>query len=244
MGWYTTWRRSRRRTDEAVEGAVATFLSSEEHPPRPVAVVPRAGIDDGYVEYLRQALAEVPWAQLHDAYGPADDVPAQLLAVAVAPADVRALAWFELWGDVHHQGTVYEATVPAVPFLVEVARSPEHPDRVEALFFLREIARGDGSHAEVVRRAVRREAEPIVAGWRREPELVRRAVLLLASAFPDLAVSEPGLVELLPAPLQQAWQEALDGTHRREEVRDDVVDRQVELERWALAGWPTDTGTA
>ncbi len=67
------------------------------------------------------ALDAVPWPRLHHAYGPADDVPVHLYAATVGQAETRAAAWWELWGNVHHQGTVYEATVHAVPFIAAIA---------------------------------------------------------------------------------------------------------------------------
>jgi hypothetical protein len=33
----------------------------------------------------------------------------------------RQAAWWELWGNIHHQGSVYEATLPAVDLLIALA---------------------------------------------------------------------------------------------------------------------------
>ncbi|SDY30969.1 hypothetical protein SAMN04487939_101755 [Lysobacter sp. yr284] len=59
------------------------------------------------------------WSALEDAYGPADEVPALLAALDPDPA---AQVWTELWSRICHQGTVYSASYPALPFLFEAAR--------------------------------------------------------------------------------------------------------------------------
>ncbi|GLW71855.1 hypothetical protein Kpho02_41540 [Kitasatospora phosalacinea] len=62
------------------------------------------------------------WSQLRHAYGPATDVPALLhdLAIAADP-DALSEAVQEAWSSLVHQGTVYGATVAAVPFLAALA---------------------------------------------------------------------------------------------------------------------------
>ncbi|OLV15397.1 hypothetical protein [Deinococcus marmoris] len=59
-------------------------------------------------------LDQVDWASLQHAYGEADDVPEQLHKIAAG--DVGALS--DLYSNLWHQGTVYQATSYAVPFLL------------------------------------------------------------------------------------------------------------------------------
>lgn len=88
---------------------------------------------------LLAGLDEVPWAALEHAYGPATDVPAQLRAVADRTGSVHVF-----FGNLWHQGTVYPATAPAVPFLVELAERGD-PDVAAALLrLLASVARGVG----------------------------------------------------------------------------------------------------
>lgn len=194
-------------------------------------------------EELARALDAVPWTLLHDAYGPAVDVPVHLYSAALGQADTRAAAWWELWGNVHHQGTVYEASVHAVPFVAAIASDPKHTDRVQALSFLRELAVGSGQHAPAVRHAVRPFAEALLAGAPTEPPLIQQALVWLLSAFPSRVSEHPGLGRLVPASLRDGWTEVLERVRTRHEDRaydekDDAwFDRQQELEQWALAGW-------
>ena len=130
--------------------------------------------------------------------------PAQLAAVVVGDDATRAEAWWNLWGNILHQGTVYEATVPAVPILFALARWRDHPDREQAISMLREsgAAEGvdvwrydaDGAIVEDPRRARRllarcrpgeRGAEPLLDRWREEPaQPVQRELLWLLSVLP------------------------------------------------------------
>ena len=63
-------------------------------------------------ESLLGAVSAVDWSAVHHAYGAASDVPGQLPAVIVGDEETRDEAWWNLWGNIHHQGTIYEATAP------------------------------------------------------------------------------------------------------------------------------------
>ncbi|MFJ9870112.1 hypothetical protein [Streptomyces sp. NPDC101165] len=62
-------------------------------------------------------LHRVAWPELGHAHGPADDVPGLLRAATGADEEAAAEAEEELWSSLVHQGTPYEATVAAAPFL-------------------------------------------------------------------------------------------------------------------------------
>lgn len=193
---------------------------------------------------LTRALRAVPWSQLTHAYGPAGDVPALLHAVALGEEDVRREAWWELWGNVHHQGTVYPATVLAVPFLADTAANSDHPDAVQALEFLRRAAVGDGAAAQAVREAVREQLPRHLEGWVAQPELWQRALLLLVAAFPEVLAEHPNLDTLVPDVLRDAWADltAADGNPNRLDYdNDEAMDRNEALEAWALTGMVSDT---
>ena len=66
----------------------------------------------------------VDWSTLPGAYGPATEIPTLLRQAVSAVPDERRKAIAELWGNLCHQGTVYEASVVAVPFLLDAAGSP------------------------------------------------------------------------------------------------------------------------
>ncbi|NUT49221.1 MAG: hypothetical protein HOV94_18230 [Saccharothrix sp.] len=87
----------------------------------------------------------VDWSHLRHAYGSAEDTPELL-------ERLRGEDWEEALGDLYasvlHQGSVYPATLAALPFLVDIAHDPTAQGRVGALWLLasyaQSIAQGAG----------------------------------------------------------------------------------------------------
>ena len=91
---------------------------------------------------MLNGLDQVNWTRLTHAYGPADDVP-ELIRKLVSPdAALRRKALRELNGNIYHQGTVYEATAYAVPFLLEVLTAPECDEQPQLLSLLSAVVTG------------------------------------------------------------------------------------------------------
>jgi hypothetical protein len=133
-------------------------------------------------------LADTDWAAVDHAYGPAIDVPGQLRAVAVGPAAARTKAIWELWGNVHHQGTVYAASAPTVPFLARLARYEPVPpaDRLQLIHLLAAIAAGS-SYLDVHEPLLRCGLTPGDKATRdREIADVQRAHEAVAAVAPEL----------------------------------------------------------
>ncbi|MGW1545056.1 hypothetical protein ACWCPM_33420 [Streptomyces sp. NPDC002309] len=63
---------------------------------------------------------QMDWSRLRHAYGSAEDVPALLRDLASPVEETAAEAEQELWSSIVHQGTVYAATAPTVPFLARL----------------------------------------------------------------------------------------------------------------------------
>jgi hypothetical protein len=91
---------------------------------------------------MLEALDDVPWAALSHAYGSAEDVPGLIRSIAFGDREAREAAWNELYGNLWHQGTVYEASSRAVPFLLEIADQSDTPDLHEVIVYLACLARG------------------------------------------------------------------------------------------------------
>ncbi|MEY2512759.1 MAG: hypothetical protein QOJ89_117 [bacterium] len=219
------------------------------------AIVFRRGLDaDGAAELL-DAVAAVRWSDLYHAYGPAADVAMQLRAVIVGDEGTREEAWWNLFGNIHHQGTIYEATVPAVPILLGLADWVEYPDRALALMMLREIAAADGVHVwrygskdelvtlvddqrrlyPLLRAALRDGAARLLDGWRDEEPAIRRALLWLLSALPELHERYAALVaDVLPARHRHAWELEVSGSAESESESDG--DAIFALEDWVHTG--------
>ena len=194
---------------------------------RPIVV--RQNLEDGVVAELLGEVAAVEWSGVHHAYGPATDVPGQLAAVIVGDDATREEAWWNLWGNIHHQGTIYEATVPAVPILLGVATWPAHPDRAQAILLLREVGAAEGGPVALLAAGT----APMLDGWRSEPSDVQRALLWLLTVHADLRAWHQDLVEeVLPKRHRQAWELAIAGSVNAEEEADAVF----ALEDWVHSG--------
>lgn len=86
--------------------------------------------------YALTGLDAVPWSKIEHAYGPATDIPDLLRTLSASDSKVRDKTWYEFHGNLWHQGTIYEATVPAVPFFIRLLEAEDLPDRHRILLYL------------------------------------------------------------------------------------------------------------
>lgn len=91
---------------------------------------------------MLEELDTINWQQITHAYGPADDVPKQIRALAYSNEEARKKAMHELNDNICHQGAVYEATAYAVPFLIELLHQERVQRREAILVLLVNIAQG------------------------------------------------------------------------------------------------------
>ncbi|MFD5161129.1 HEAT repeat domain-containing protein [Streptomyces hawaiiensis] len=126
-----------------------------------------------------RGIDEVDWASLRHGYGSAEDVPGLLRGLASADPAERQTALDGLYGAVHHQGDVYDATVACVPFLLALAVREEVPDRagvVELLVSIGDIGGAGDDLAVGARAALRTRADVFVRLAGDVDAGVRRAV--------------------------------------------------------------------
>ena len=90
------------------------------------------------------AVSEGGWASLHHAYGSAEDVPELIRSLVSPDPEVRKQAMYDAYGSIWHQGTIYDATAEAVPFLIRISLAAGVPDRGRVLELLAAIAGGTG----------------------------------------------------------------------------------------------------
>jgi len=87
------------------------------------------------------------WNALDHAYGTAEDVPELLANLNSPDQTTRKNALHELFGNIWHQGTVYPATVKAIPQLVALFQSADCADREMVALLLASIADGEGYYS-------------------------------------------------------------------------------------------------
>jgi hypothetical protein len=77
------------------------------------------------------------WSQLTHAYGKASDIPAKLRQLGADPPNADRV-WPELdfWSSLCHQGSIYEATFAAIPYVVASARALDPVRRIDLLQFV------------------------------------------------------------------------------------------------------------
>ncbi|WP_127507078.1 HEAT repeat domain-containing protein [Actinoplanes solisilvae] len=132
---------------------------------------------------MLNGLDEIVWKDLSHAYGSAQDTPDLLRRAASEDGATAAKAISDLHGSLFHQGTVYPATVAAVPFLAEFAA---HAPRRRHEFALMLGMLADDHHAygdefADVRSAVAAQSG-LLAGLLDDPEPSVRAAAAYATA--------------------------------------------------------------
>ncbi|TQJ85389.1 HEAT repeat domain-containing protein [Streptomyces sp. SLBN-31] len=127
---------------------------------------------------LTDALAGLdahPWASVSHAYGTAEDLPDLLRALAEGGGDAEE-AMSELYSCILHQGTVYSASVDAVPYLARIAAAAR-PGTTEVLCLLGGLAESDDEWAitpGAVRAAVATQVPLLIPLLAHEDADVRR----------------------------------------------------------------------
>ncbi|MFJ6378529.1 hypothetical protein ACIQI7_00780 [Kitasatospora sp. NPDC092039] len=139
-----------------------------------------------------------PWADLSHAYGPAEDLPDLLRALAEGDDGTAEEAVSELYGSILHQGTVYPASVDAVPYLARIAAAGVRT--VDVLGLLGGLAESEGEW-EVPDGAVRAAVSaqlPLLLPLLADPDETVR----LTAAW---AVGHTGDTGTAPAALWERW---------------------------------------
>src|SRR5262249_44711336 len=88
-------------------------------------------------------LAQVPWTKLKHAYGSATDTPQHLLALLSSVPAEREKALDALWASICHQGSIYEASCAAIPFLIRILDLVPEEQRPPLLILLADSAHRD-----------------------------------------------------------------------------------------------------
>ncbi|MBO0697076.1 MAG: HEAT repeat domain-containing protein [Zavarzinella sp.] len=150
-----------------------------------------------------RGIDDVDWASLEHAHGKATDVPVLLRAAACDDPDARDLAFELLYETIWHQGDVYPATAPVVPFLYRLLEADETPDKPQVAHLLATLAGCSfahmpdptGAYADpaATRRAVGKQLDLLIPYLRDRDWGVRQAVAWAIGRFPEVAV------RLLPA---------------------------------------------
>jgi len=146
---------------------------------------------------MLEQLDSIDWASLHHCYGSAENIPQLLRSLLSEDEEIRKEALWELFGNIHHQGTVYEASSYAIPFLVEILDDPNCQVKDDVICLLACIAGGRGYlEVHTVRDEGRQNWEEILAkeGKSLEDEMRKEAEFIKMVRV----ASSPHVLRLLP----------------------------------------------
>lgn len=140
------------------------------------------------------------WTNLQHAYGPASDVPALLDQLSPDPeSDI----WGEVWMRICHQGTVYSASFPVLPFLADAASKWSPDARIMPLFLASSI---------LISNDVLGDRTSFMRGLE---GTVERLLQIALETLPAKGLSQTDLIYLLQATLafqgDTLWGRRLDG---------------------------------
>jgi hypothetical protein len=90
-------------------------------------------------------LYEVDWSSLKHAHGEASDFPILINAALSDDENDREFALKLLHETIWHQGSIYQATAFAVPFIAELIKSPDITNHADFANLLASIAQGYGN---------------------------------------------------------------------------------------------------
>lgn len=97
---------------------------------------------------MLEQFSSINWSDLSHAYGSAEDVPHLLRDLTSPDEQLRGNARGTLYTNIYHQGTVYQASAYAVPFLVEILQQETVSEREEVLVLLAHLAQGNTYHRQ------------------------------------------------------------------------------------------------
>ncbi|MEZ4666578.1 MAG: hypothetical protein R3E39_01440 [Anaerolineae bacterium] len=92
---------------------------------------------------MLDGLDSINWTHYCHAYGSAADIPSLIRALTSPDNEVRGRACYNLMNNLAHQGTRWEASHFAVPFLCELVKDTSTPDRSSVMTCMFRIALGD-----------------------------------------------------------------------------------------------------
>lgn len=92
---------------------------------------------------MLDGLDNIPWKTLNHAYGSAEDIPDLIRALTYDSDNIREKTLYTLYSNIWHQGTVYQATAYAVPFLIELLSASNVTRKYDILIYLSHLAEGN-----------------------------------------------------------------------------------------------------
>ncbi|MFD3164143.1 hypothetical protein [Herpetosiphon sp. NSE202] len=152
-----------------------------------------------------EGLDRIDWAGLRHAYGEASDTPSLLRALIAPAEELRIEALDKLENSLVHQGSVYPASLAAIPFLIELVADQSYPQRVSILRLLTDIAQGHSwcdAHQSFMQLVGMNDAA--------FNEQLEQELLVVAQIKQAFQAQLAFFMELFHDPDKQIWRQALN----------------------------------
>ncbi|PIY12861.1 MAG: hypothetical protein COZ18_01145 [Flexibacter sp. CG_4_10_14_3_um_filter_32_15] len=91
---------------------------------------------------MLEKLDTIPWNELQHAYGSAADIPDNIRDLMSSDKEIRKKALSTLYSNIFHQGTRYNATPYAIPFLFELIANENTEDRHKLIYYVIHLGLG------------------------------------------------------------------------------------------------------
>ena len=91
---------------------------------------------------MLDGLDDIQWSKLTHAYGTAEDIPEYLRKLSSDDPDVLKRTFTHLYNCLYHQSTIYEASVAAIPFLIDLLQE-KIKSKASIIHLLSHLAHGD-----------------------------------------------------------------------------------------------------
>jgi hypothetical protein len=91
---------------------------------------------------MLEELNDIKWSELKHAYGSAWEVPYWIQSLLSHDRELLKKTFSKLNNNLYHQGTVYEASVTAIPFLIELLTIDDVERKSSILRFLSHLSHG------------------------------------------------------------------------------------------------------
>ncbi len=109
---------------------------------------------------MLELLDTIDWSQTSSCYGSAEKIPSAIRGLISDKTKTRHEALSTLHMELEHQGSVYQASAYAVPFLLELVAAPQTPEKGELVELLAYLGSGGahlGKHFESLERRLARQ---------------------------------------------------------------------------------------
>jgi hypothetical protein len=172
---------------------------------------------------ILETVDQFDWSSVEHAYGPATDVPEILRTLADGNKKAREEAWYMLYGNLLHQGTLYSATPRAVPYFLQLIPHLAVEDQVRALCYIASLYRGEGYWSVHQSLSALNQPSNMV-------EEIEKEQTLISATRAAVAAGTPLYLKMLDSrkPGPRIAAAYLLGLLQLENVEDDVVIERVE----------------